>query len=198
MPIRQLVRTFASREQGPIDIDTDVVPAVLALAEGGEVYCWGNKALDPAILKGLFRHWTYPPNDRGDPEISVYDIDYATNAHIYMQRLVCCKELMHILDPVDCRVMTNPEFEILCKKIVLPPETQDPLRDGKGAMSDRIASLYALAILFPWAMRQLILPKYESGVLTIEKITEIIQIPPGYIQFVMSDEWPEVHKYFVD
>lgn len=78
-------------------------------------------------------------------------------------------------------------------KIILPPELQDPV-DGEQVWSDRAAVYQAVAILFPWATRELLMRTFQEGKLTIEDIATMLDLPSRYVRLVMSDLWKEQYE----
>jgi hypothetical protein len=107
------------------------------------------------------------------------------------QRLVCCKEMLHILDPVGtCK---PDDVEALVGKIILPADLQDPFTDGSHALADRVTITYATAILFPIAARQIFLPLYNDKKIDLVMIARAMEIPVRSAAIVMSDLWPEIH-----
>lgn len=188
MEIRDLIAHFAAYEKVPVDVQDHVVP-VLKENSTFELYFWRCEEIDTGIYKGQMTQWEYPC---GDKTITVFDVDFAASLTPDWERLVCCKELVHILDPIDHRVMTEDGFHRLIEKIVLPPGLSDG-SDSIKVLSDRIAIWYALAILFPWATRQLFKKPLEEGKLTIEEIASIVDLPVEYAALVMHDVWEETH-----
>lgn len=158
-----------------------------------ELYFW-EEDLNTDILKGRIENWEYPKDGQ---IVNCIDIGYSKNLRKDWQRLVCCKELIHILDPIDCRVMTEEEFDRLCEKIVLPLDLQEPL-DGKPVWTDRLAVYQALAILFPWASRQLLLQPFKLEKISLEEIAASTDLPIRYVSLVMSSVWEVVHRSLAD
>jgi hypothetical protein len=113
------------------------------------------------------------------------------------QRLVCCKELLHILDPEGCRAATDEEISRLFQKIGLPREMQDAVKDGAQVSSDRVAEYEAAAVLFPWATRQLLLEPYREGKIALDDIHRMVDIPFRFVFFVMHPSWEEAHKALI-
>jgi hypothetical protein len=97
--------------------------------------------------------------------------------------------------PAAARASTPELVEQLVKKIVLAPEDQDPLHDGDQVNSDRRAIYQAVAVLFPWAARKLVMPAYKAGTLTVADIAKMVHLPTRYVQLVMSDVWPISHEW---
>lgn len=83
------------------------------------------------------------------------------------QRLVCCKEMLHILDPVGTR--KPDDVEALVGKIILPADLQDPFTDGSHALADRVT------------------------IIDLVMIARAMEIPVRSAAIVMSDLWPEIH-----
>jgi hypothetical protein len=101
---------------------------------------------------------------------------------------------LHILDPEENRVKNQEELRQQFEKIVLPTEFQDPIKDGVKVLSDRLATYLAVAVLFPWTTRQILMPAYTERKLTLEDIARIVDIPLRYVALVMDDRWEEFIK----
>jgi hypothetical protein len=97
-----------------------------------------------------------------------------------------------LLEPIESRVTKLEEVEKLIEKIILPPDLVDPFTDGLHAATDRVAVAHAIAALFPFAARGILLPKYNNG-LTLADVSVLAELPPRYVAIVMSDSWPEIH-----
>ncbi len=95
-------------------------------------------------------------------------------------------------DPVDARVMTAEGLEKLLHKIGLPQELTAH-DDGNGVWNDRIAIWHALAILFPWSCRQLLMGPYKSNLISIDDIAAMVDIPVEYAAVVMDDVWSRTY-----
>ena len=97
MSIKRLIEAFATREIVPIELNS-VVERIRELGVQEEIYYW-NYDIDPTVLQGKIEHWDWPDNDGN--KHGVIDIYYAAKLKIEWQRVVVCKELLHILDPGD-------------------------------------------------------------------------------------------------
>jgi hypothetical protein len=195
MSIKKLIAELSRRENVPIDLQSEVVPLVRSMCghENLEIYFW-SKEFQEQILKGEIAHWDYP--DNGTVK-NVIDIDYPKNLGRDWQRMICAKELVHVLDPIDTRVMTDAAFDAFCEKLVLPPEFHDPV-DGMQVWSDRLAVYQAVAILFPWACRELFSGPYKARKITADFIASTVDIPVRYVKLVMTDGWQQVHQILSD
>ncbi len=197
MSIAKLIKAFSVKAIGPIDIWEHVKPEFEKLGVRDEIYFFADPKLDHTILRGKITYWSYPTGVGGRTNF-VADITYAEQQPNDWQRLVCCKEMMHIFDPTETRGGKAEDVDRLVDKIILADELQDPFSDGIHALTDRVAVYYATAILFPLAAREALMPAYQAGTLTLEVIAEQMEIPLKYAFMVMSEGWPEVHAMMTD
>lgn len=184
-----LIRHFADREQLPVDVN-DVLAALKEHGVEDNIEFVGVD-LDPDILQGLIKVFHVRHTVYGEPE-RYANIYYHRGHSIDWQRLICCKELIHLLDPEHAHTKTAEEIAVLAEKIGLPPEMQDPLADGIAANLDRMAEFRAAAVLIPWAARELLMQPYKEGRITAADIARLADVPRKYVGFVMHDMWGAV------
>jgi hypothetical protein len=192
MKVADVINHFSAHESVPIDVD-DVVQVLRENGVKDDIYFWGVDINDEH-LRGTIQHWEWPESENG-PLHRVADIYYCKHLPSDWKRLVCCKELLHVLDPPSAHASTPEQVEELVKKIVLAPEHQDPLHDGDQVNSDRRAIYQAVAVLFPWATRQLLSKPLLEGKLTPEDIAKMVDLPARYVRLVMSDVWEVSYKW---
>ena len=190
MLVRDLIEHFSGREIAPIEIDA-VIEHMRSIGVKEEIYYW-TADIDPGILQGEMAHWSYPDNN-GDSH-PVVDITVSKHLSIESQRLVTCKELIHILDAEAARVREADAIRHLIERIVLPPDFLELKKDGIGAINDKLAIYQAVAILFPFAMRQLLKSKVEEGLISAKDIANIISIPERFVLIVLNDAWDRFYQ----
>jgi hypothetical protein len=190
MSAKDLIRKFSGLDYLPVDIDT-VVAELRSLGVKDEIYYFWDQNLDHAVLRGYIKIDEYPQLN-GHPT-KIAEISYAKMGHEW-ERLVCCKELLHLLDPEDQRTWKPEDVNRLIEKIILPPDLVDPILDGVHALVDRVAIAYAVAMLFPLKAREIIMPAYQAKKFTLADIEEMAELPRRYVAMVMSDAWLEIHK----
>lgn len=197
MSVEDLIREFDVRKDVPIDVN-DVKSALIARGVRDTIWFWAVD-IDAEILRGQLVHW----KQKGDPQPAirgaddykgVADIYYAESLTSDWRRLVCCKELLHILDPEGALAALPEAITRLTEKIVLPPDLQSSPDDGWATLNDRVAMLKATAILFPWRARELIL---KDGKLSQSEIAKLMGLPARYVALVMNEVWGEIHDIFV-
>lgn len=193
MSIAKLIQEFDVRKIVPVDVN-DVVAALGAHGSKDEIYFFPVD-IDSDILRGQLVHWDrnedfeYPTDPSQKLMKSVACIYYARSMTDDWQRLVTCKETLHILDAEGARASSVDVVFKLTEKIVLAPEFQN-ITDGSATLSDRAAMAQAVAVLFPWRARELIM---ADGSLTIAEIAKLVDLPIRYVALVMSETWDSLH-----
>ena len=90
-------------------------------------------------------------------------IVYSSKLSLDWQRLVCAKELIHVMDGKEEKTETAEELEGLIEKLIGPLSTEDfglaDLMAGKG----KLAVYQALAVLFPDSARDDALKRIACG-----------------------------------
>jgi hypothetical protein len=119
------------------------------------------------------------------------DIHYDRRQPIEWQRLVCCKELLHLMDPADYKIKTPEHVKKQIERIALPPGMETIRTDGMRVWGDRLADLQAIALLFPMAARQVLMEKVDQ--IGPENIARIAKLPEKYVRWVMSPQWDEMY-----
>jgi hypothetical protein len=190
--IERLIRRFSTRHVMPVQVD-EVLKVLIEWGVKDDI-CFFDAEMDTSVIKGEINHWEA---EWGEGTIKRFaDITTEKNLSKPEKRLIECKELLHILDPDWSLVSTEAAIHALIEKIVISPELQDPFGDGmEHANSDRVAMLHAVAVLFPWEVRQTLLPAFSRGLITTKLIAEqIADLPEKYVATVMSDGWPNIYS----
>lgn len=151
--------------------------------------CFHKMDSDPEVLRGLlYQTRDTPPYFHGERVMA--HVAYSGNMSIEYQRLVACKELLHILDNGNYTAATLQGVSSLITEISLPREAQqDWAQLQRATASDHLGVLNALAVLFPRDAISEIRPAYDRGDIGIEEIMTLTQVPEPYVVFAMTDEW---------
>ncbi len=193
MLVSDLIEKFSTFTTLPIDIENDVIAELRRMGVEDKIFPFWDIELDSGTLQGYCHREEIP---EGDTSYFLTTIGYAKNGH-EMERLVCCKELVHILDPQNCRASTAEKVYGLISKIALRADLVEPF-STQDDQSDRVAILEALAIMFPLSVREIILPYYASGEKTLAEIADLAELPESYVQYALSDAWPDIHSILID
>jgi hypothetical protein len=195
MLITKLIKEFSLRTVLPVDVN-DVVKFFQDKGVQDEIEFIGVD-LDPEILLGKAKRFTRRDSPYGDP-ILCTNVYYYRGAGKDLQRMICCKELLHIANPKRSQVKTPEEIHKQAEKIGLPPGMQDAFKDGPAVNVDRLAEYQAIAVLFPWAARNILLPFLKQGKLSIDDIARMADIPKRYISVAMADLWEVSYKSILE
>lgn len=185
MRLLKIINEFSARTVLPVEVD-HVVDAIRELGLKDEVYFFDDDKINTNVLRGAITHWEYPMEGW---TVRVADIYTAGSLSLEEKRFVQAKELLHLLDHRSDRANTAEEVETLINRMILPPELVDFEADGAHAQSDRFAVLYTLPVLFPLAAREVLLPQYEAGKISLEEIAELVALPKSYVEPVMQPHW---------
>jgi len=182
---KKLIRQLSKIKRLPVEVD-DVIEGMRLLGVKDDISYFADADLSIRVFSGMIRRY-----ENKDGTFSTL----ITYGHIgeEWERLVCTKELLHILDPDYVKTMTYEAVETLISKMILPPEFIDFANDGPHVNHDRITVAYAIAALFPMAARDLMLPVLKDGKRTLSWIAQLAELPEFAVQLVMSDIWPGIH-----
>src|SRR5262249_40640129 len=79
------------------------------------------------------------------------------------------------------------------------PDEDEMSREAAGhGDADNRTIWSALAILFPWQVRELFLPPFQRGLVTVATIAARLDLPEKHGELVMSRTWPAIYAQMVD
>ncbi len=190
MSLKKLIEIFSCHTKLPVQIKV-VVGQIVEMGVQDKITYIGVD-LDVSVLRGQFiRVATERTGVYGDPIYSA-EIYYATNQDIDWQRLVVCKELVHLFDGDEASTRTQDELNHLMEMMALSPELQFQKDDGFKVLTDKIATLYAVCILFPKEARDALLDPYQQGLISAGDIARTAEIPEKYIRLAMLRGWEDI------
>lgn len=195
MEVSALIAEFSKRTMLPVDVN-DLLPILVANGNETDVEFIGVD-LDPDILQGKIKIFYLRDGVYREPK-RFANIYYHQGHTSDWRRFICCKELLHLLDPASAQTNTPEQIEELADRIGLPEYMQDPLADGFATNTDRLAEFRAAALLLPFAARELLRKPLDDDKLTLGDIAKMADIPRKYVGLVMSDHWEVIHRMFTD
>lgn len=195
MQVKKLIAEFSTKEKLPIELK-EVEKALRAngVEADEEIYYFYDVELPPDSFAG-FVHSEKIPFGADDWRL-LHTITYAKMGEP-MERLVCCKEMLHILDPDYLKANTIETVNRLISEIILPPDFTNFVNNGAHANSDMIGIAHAIAVLMPLAAIEILRPALKAGKISIERIAEIAELPIFAVSAAMSDPWPDFHAHLV-
>ena len=190
-PIRQLIQHFEDQLEWPIE------PADVQLWVTQNGYCdefiIHYVDCDARAFDGIYVHRQGNIQTRhaavyGEPIIG-REIFVNARQPEDLKRVAEVKETLHILD--RCQQQTNTRAGV--DDMISYAATRLKLGNDNGALTDVMAVPQALAILFPWKMRELLKPKYEAGSISAEELAQTAKLPVAYVELVLSDRWEHMY-----
>lgn len=191
MSLQRLLERFDFLRELPVEIP-EMRDAIVDLGNQDDIRFIPCDKMNPAQLRGVFYQFTHRPRMYGDPVLCTLII-YSSQMSKEWQRLVCAKELIHVLDGKAERTKTPDELQGLIDKIIGPLSTEDFGLADVMAAKDKLAVYQALAVIFPDAARADALKALENG-MTKQQVMERASIPTQFVNLVLADEWPAIKK----
>lgn len=141
------------------------------------------------ILRGTHYRYTHEPTPGSalgpaKMAMAVYSLQQSEA----WQRLVCCKELIHILDSSAVTTRTPEDVTRLAEKLADKSQKFGGADDLQW-LFDEMAQYQALAILFPFSLREEVMDVYKAGKLSAAKLAAAVQLEEEHVILVMSDRW---------
>src|ERR1700687_3121090 len=191
MSLQRLLARFDPIRELPVEIP-EMRDAIVDLGSQHDIKFIPCGTMNPGQLRGVFYQFTHRPRMYGDPVLCTLII-YSSQMSIDWQRLVCAKELIHVLDGKAERTKTEDELQGLIDKIIGPLSTEDFGLADLMAAKDKLAVYQALAVIFPDAARADALEAIGNG-MTKQQVMERASIPMQFVNLVLADEWLALQK----
>ncbi|MEQ1887163.1 MAG: hypothetical protein ABL967_19025 [Bryobacteraceae bacterium] len=185
--IKQLIAHFSDFTKLPVNIST-VVEAIRESGVTDEINFFAPE-IDGGIVRGFFHRRRILGKPYGD-DVDITDIYYSNGSKAHWINLVCCKELMHLFDETPVLASTKEKVSTLITDIVVPSD----ISCSAPGISDHVTIFWALALLFPWDARELLIEPLKAGKLNTLDIAKMARLPHRYIGFLMSDNWARLYN----
>jgi hypothetical protein len=191
MSLHRLLERFDPVKELPVEIP-EVRDAIMQIGFQDQIRFIPCEKMDPRQLRGVFYQFTRHPRPYADPEFWTLII-YSSQMSREWQRLVCAKELIHVMDGPAEKTHTEDELQGLIDKIIGPLSTEDFGLADLMAAKDKLAVYQALGVIFPDAARADALKALASG-MTRQQVMERACIPQQFVDLVLAESWPEIKK----
>lgn len=188
MSIAKIIRHFEGIGKVPISLE-DVLKQIKTVVLDEKVEIKGVD--EPAdVLRGFhYRYYVPPHPDSALMPERVAVAAYSLQQPLAWQRLVCCKELIHIFDREPICTSSREQVVRLGQKIAGGDKFEEVNGENIQSFFDELAKYQALAILFPFGLREEIIGLYQRHELSVERISEWVQLPPEMTRIVLSEGW---------
>lgn len=151
--------------------------------------------LDHGVIRGFLHRFTYHTGMYSEPVMAAH-IYYGKDQPPEWVNIVCCKEMLHLVDKKWVQCSTPEQIEELVSRLVLPREMQLLADDPSHVKMDMLGDIIAAGLLLPMAARELLMEPYMKKQVTAQDISELAMLPVQYVRSVMSDQWPSLYELF--
>lgn len=186
MSVSRLIRAVEGVGRVPVSLD-DVVHRVRGLVPDERVSVIAVD-IDPSLLRGLCV--TLREDDGAMlTRIKHSRILFSSQMSLPEQRLVCCKELIHVLDADPVRTSSHGQILPLAERMAHGHTNNLKGPDDVKAFVDAMAKWQALALLFPYGFYEQIYPHFKAGRVSNTAIASYVGLPQVYVDVVLTDTW---------
>ncbi|MGA8169563.1 MAG: hypothetical protein WB816_01805 [Methylocystis sp.] len=188
--LEKIIAEFSEVSELPIEI-TEVRQAILRNGVQDRIVFCPDEAMDQTKLIGAYYQYTRRDGLYGDTEL-VSIIVFCSKLEVSWQRMICCKEMVHILDDDAEKTDTLEELDGLLTRLLGPLSTGDFNIFDIMATKDRLALYQAIPLLFPMTARNNAVEKLKRGECSVADIAEAAVMPKQLIEIALRDEWPRL------
>ena len=192
--VSNIIEAVSTTDRLPIQIEC-VIEIIKACEYQDDIKVVGVTPRAGNSPRGLlYRYRSRANHDGSNSMVSL--IPYDRTQPFEWQRLTCCKELVHICDPVIEHVATPASVKGLFDSLVDTMQNNGNISGNERsyylALRDSVGVYPALAILFPQAARQRALEMRHSGERSLQQIAQWASLPEPFVNLALHPEWPSV------
>lgn len=191
MTLPRLVGAFSTIRQLPVEIP-DVRDVIVSFGIQDKIVCIPEES-DPGKCRGVYYQFTTRNGVYGEPNL-VSLIVYSSKLDVPWQRVICAKEMIHILDGQAEKTHTEEEVTGLIDKLLGPLSTEDYGLADLMAAVDKLALYQSLTFLFPDSAREDARTQISRDKRSPKEIAEWACLPLPLSNLVISDDWPDLKK----
>jgi hypothetical protein len=180
MSLSKLVARFQDAPGAPILVD-NIRNTIVDMGLIDEVQ-FLRAEMDDVKVKGFIRKFTFHSAPYAEPTRSA-NIYYAKNLNECWRRLVCAKELVHLVDRPGVAVSSA---EALKSLLVGLTSSAEPVDLDERCQADIVAEITALPVLVPLPIRNQLLGPVKSCRMSSHDVAYYFRIPQKYVAFIMS------------
>jgi hypothetical protein len=185
-----IYKAFAARTTLPVPL-RDVKEFVLNTGEATLIARYPVD-IDELHLRGMLRVFRdRPPYAIEDRVIA--QIAYFKGLDEASMRLVCTKEMLHLLDNHHATASTAAQVSQLIEEVTLPLEAVQSIP----GLSDQTKLINALCVLVPAAAGNLLRDAHREGNISAENVAKLARIPEHFARAVLSEPFHVVQNEIV-
>lgn len=177
-----IFKHFAASSHLPVRLK-DVKDFVLRSGSAGKIIRFPVD-IDELVLHGMLRVYRDVP-PYADEERVIAQIAYYQGLDEGYTRLVCCKEMLHLLDSHEQTAETRKKVSQLIEDVTLPIEAVSSLP----GLADHTKLIDALCVLVPTAAGNLLRAAHADRDLSADDLAKLARIPEPFARVVLSERF---------
>jgi len=120
---------------------------------------------------------------------------YNLNTPPWLQRLICAKEMIHILENGEAETSSREAFSALLDSL-FPGDTERALIDifRRQALHEHAAIFQATNLMFPMPHRERCREKLAKDEMSLAEVASHFDIPEFFAETLLSPEWASGEK----
>lgn len=184
--LKKLIKSFEGRTDLPIEVK-EIADAIIAEGCQDEIHFVPVEA-DPSKIHGAIAKFRYSPRPYAE-SIWVAHIPFNSRDSIEIQRVTCCKELIHLFDSDIERTDTESEVPALIERLVGPFSTDDVGLANLMALKDNLAIYMCLPLLLPRAALLYLRSEIAAQRMTAVEAAAIACMPLDLVILMLDENW---------
>jgi hypothetical protein len=184
--LKTVIKHFEGRTDLPIEVN-EIAQAIVELGCQDEIHFVPVEA-DPAQIHGLVAKFRYSLGVYAD-SIWVAHIPYNSNDSVEMQRVTCCKELVHLFDSDLEKTDTEEEVPALIERLLGPFSSDNIGLADLMAGKDKLALYMCLPLLLPKTALQHLRQEVREGRKDANSVAALACMPVELVTMMLADNW---------
>lgn len=189
--LKRVIGKTSATDVMPIEV-SDIKDAIIECGFQDDIIIVPEET-DPKELLGVYYQYTTHPKVYATPILTSLII-YSSKVCIEWQRLICCKEMMHICERGFEQTKTQKDVSALLERLLKPLSTEEYGIVDLMAGNDKLALYKALGVLFPVPAREQAIEALGNGSKTESDIAKWVCLPVSLVQLVLLPQWPELFE----
>ena len=187
--VAHIIEAISQTTKMPVEV-SDVAEIMVRNGIQDEIEFYGVER-DPAVFLGTFCRYSRHDVPYGEPQF-VSQVIYNSNLPLAWQRVVACKELVHVFDPESEWTNAPDQVTALMESLLDSSEAVSDASILGMAVADQFAIVPAAGALFPDAARTIALQEIEGNSATVDDVAKWAVLPKNLVQTVLKENWPRV------
>lgn len=192
--LKKIIESFENRTDLPIEVE-EIAAAMVAEGVQDEIHFVPVDA-DPAKIHGAIARFRYRPIPYADP-VWVAHVPFNSQDPVEIQRVTCCKELIHLFDSDLERTDTDEEVPALIERLVGPFASDDVGLANLMALKDNLAIYMCLPLLLPRAALLHVRAEIVAARMIPKEAAALACMPLDLVELMLDENWDTLNGVLI-